>query len=38
MLNTFGVSAGVRMLATGLVIVAVIAVAGSRGLADPGPR
>jgi ribose transport system permease protein len=38
MLNTFGVSAGVRMLATGLVIVAVIAVAGSRGLADPSPK
>jgi ribose transport system permease protein len=34
MLNTFGVSAGVRMLATGLVIVAVIAIAGNRGLAD----
>jgi ribose transport system permease protein len=30
MLNTFGVSAGVRMLATGLVIVGVIAAAGGR--------
>jgi ribose transport system permease protein len=28
MLNTFGVSAGVRLLVTGLVIVAVIAAAG----------
>jgi ribose transport system permease protein len=36
MLNTFGVSAGVRMLATGLVIVAVIAVAGRCSLTDPG--
>ena len=30
MLNTFGVSAGVRMLVTGLVIVGVIAAAGGR--------
>ncbi|MBS0444471.1 MAG: ABC transporter permease [Proteobacteria bacterium] len=30
MLNTFGVSAGVRMVATGLVIVGVIAAAGGR--------
>lgn len=30
MLNTFGASAGVRMLATGLIIVAVIAVASDR--------
>jgi ribose transport system permease protein len=28
MLNTFGVSAGVRLLATGLIIVAVITAAG----------
>ena len=35
MLNTFGVSAGVRMLLTGLIIVAVIAVAGVRHLANP---
>jgi ribose transport system permease protein len=32
MLNTFGVSAGVRMLVTGLVIVGVIAAAGGRQL------
>ena len=32
MLNTFGVSAGVRLLATGIVIVTVIAAAGGRGL------
>jgi ribose transport system permease protein len=31
MLNTFGVSAGVRLLVTGLVIIAVIVAAG-------GPR
>jgi ribose transport system permease protein len=31
MLNTFGVSAGVRLLVTGLVIVAVIAAAGGQG-------
>ena len=30
MLNTFGVSAGVRLLVTGLVIVAVIAAAGGQ--------
>ena len=30
MLNTFGVSAGVRLLATGLIIVAVIAAAGGE--------
>jgi len=36
MLNTFGVSAGVRLVATGAVIVAVIAAAGSRGAAAPG--
>jgi ribose transport system permease protein len=30
MLNTFGVSAGVRLLLTGLIIVAVIAVAGGQ--------
>lgn len=30
MLNTFGVSAGVRMVATGIVIVGVIAAAGGR--------
>jgi ribose transport system permease protein len=30
MLNTFGVSAGVRLLVTGIVIVAVIAAAGKR--------
>jgi ribose transport system permease protein len=35
MLNTFGVSAGVRLLATGVVIVAVVIVSGSRGLSDP---
>jgi ribose transport system permease protein len=35
MLNTFGVSAGLRMLLTGLTIVAVIAVAGERHLANP---
>jgi ribose transport system permease protein len=34
MLNTFGVSAGVRMLLTGLIIVAVIAVAGGRPLVN----
>jgi ribose transport system permease protein len=38
MLNTFGVSTGVRLVATGLVIVAVIAVAGSRGVVDPAPK
>ena len=37
MLNTFGVSAGVRLVATGLVIVAVVIAAGNRGLTDPGP-
>ena len=31
MLNTFGVSAGVRLLLTGLIIVGVITVAGDRG-------
>jgi ribose transport system permease protein len=36
MLNTFGVSAGVRLVATGVIIVAVIVVAGSRGLSSPG--
>ena len=30
MLNTFGVSAGVRLLVTGLVIVAVITAAGGQ--------
>jgi ribose transport system permease protein len=30
MLNTFGVSAGVRLLATGLIIVAVITAAGGE--------
>jgi ribose transport system permease protein len=30
MLNTMGVSAGVRLLLTGLVIIAVIAVAGGQ--------
>jgi ribose transport system permease protein len=34
MLNTFGVSAGVRLLATGIVIVAVIVIAGSRSTAS----
>jgi ribose transport system permease protein len=38
MLNTFGVSAGVRLVATGLVIVAVIAIAGNRGLVNPSPK
>ncbi len=38
MLNTFGVSAGVRLVATGLVIVTVIAVAGNRGAVDPSPK
>lgn len=37
MLNTFGVSAGVRLVATGVVIVAVIVVAGGRGVTDPSP-
>jgi ribose transport system permease protein len=36
MLNTFGVSAGVRLVATGIIIVAVIVVAGSRSLSSPG--
>lgn len=36
MLNTFGVSAGVRLVATGVIIVAVIVVAGSRSLSSPG--
>ena len=36
MLNTFGVSAGVRLVATGIIIVAVIVVAGSRSLSNPG--
>jgi ribose transport system permease protein len=35
MLNTFGVSAGVRLVATGIVIVAVIVIAGGRGITDP---
>lgn len=35
MLNTFGVSAGVRLVTTGAVIVAVIAAAGNRGAATP---
>ena len=30
MLNTFGVSAGMRLLLTGLIIVAVITAAGGR--------
>jgi len=30
MLNTFGVSAGVRLVATGLIIVAVITAAGGE--------
>jgi ribose transport system permease protein len=34
MLNTFGVSAGVRLLATGIIIVAVIVIAGSRSTAS----
>jgi len=34
MLNTFGVNAGVRMLLTGLIIVAVVVVAGDRHLAN----
>lgn len=38
MLNTFGVSAGVRLLATGIVIVAVIAAAGGRRSADAGAK
>jgi ribose transport system permease protein len=38
MLNTFGVSAGVRLVATGFVIVAVVIVAGSRDLTDPSLR
>jgi ribose transport system permease protein len=37
MLNTFGVSAGVRLVATGLVIAAVVIAAGNRGLTDPDP-
>ena len=36
MLNTFGVSAGVRLVATGVIIVAVIVVAGSRSQSSPG--
>jgi len=36
MLNTFGVSAGVRLVATGIIIVAVIVAAGSRSLSSPG--
>jgi ribose transport system permease protein len=36
MLNTFGVSAGVRLVATGIIIVAVIVVAGSRSISNPG--
>ena len=35
MLNTFGVSAGVRLVATGIIIVAVIVVAGNRSAASP---
>jgi ribose transport system permease protein len=38
MLNTFGASAGVRLVATGFIIVAVVIVAGSRGVTDPGLR
>jgi ribose transport system permease protein len=33
MLNTFGVSAGIRLLTTGLIIVAVITAAGGQKLA-----
>ena len=33
MLNTFGVSAGVRLVSTGLIIVAVIVAASSKGAA-----
>jgi ribose transport system permease protein len=36
MLNTLGVSAGVRLVATGIIIVAVIVVAGNRDAASPG--
>lgn len=35
MLNTFGVSAGVRLVATGIVIVAVVIAAGRRGAPEP---
>jgi ribose transport system permease protein len=35
MLNTFGVSAGIRLVATGIIIVAVVVIAGSRGVTDP---
>jgi ribose transport system permease protein len=30
MLNTFGASAGIRLVATGLIIIAVIAIAGGE--------
>jgi ribose transport system permease protein len=30
MLNTFGVGAGIRLVATGLIIIAVITVAGGK--------
>ena len=30
MLNTFGLSAGVRLIATGVIIVTVIAIGGGR--------